>query len=1072
MRKKGCRLLSVFFAMLLLLECLYVPGAVRAYADEIMVVKDGVTYLCNTDTLEAAIVAYDSSAGTWDGTIPQSVTDGEEGNPDAMGNSYTVTAIGENAFRGADIGSVSGGESVLSIGNYAFADCANLCSVEISNATSLGEGAFYGCTSLGSVSFHPQCTEIPAYAFYNCTSLSLSGLPDQLESIGESAFEGDSSLSVDVFPQTLTSIGANAFKGTGFMEIILPDTLTSIGEGAFGECYVSITPNESAFAIGIGKIAPNASAVVLPEGMKAIPASCFAGSVGLTTMEIPDTVTEIGANAFANCSSLETITIGKNVTSIGEGAFAGYNAELFKIKCHKYSAAYQYALANGCATEWIAEQLTENNTVIALGNIGVYGGEAVCPEVTVKVDGKILTQKDDYTVSYEGNNGAGRNAAKAVITGAGCYAGTLEKTFSIGLGVPEAVSYVPTATSIDLRWVKVPGAEKYEILRSSSENGEYVLIGESAQEYVSDLQDGKVWYHYTDEGLNKETDYYYKVRAVKGSGAAKISGEASGNFAAGTKKSQVIQGETDYSKAFGDEPFSLNLKAQNSNKIPMGYQSDHPEIAAVDADGTVTIRGVGKAVITVTAYGDLYYEETELQICVNVMPGVSDSVICDTNRANQMGVIWKEIPGADKYEILRSMKADGVYTKIGESTDRYNGYVDEDAEYYFYMDTGLSENTVYYYKIRGITEIEGGEVAGELSAAASGRTRKIQKIGGTLTYHKYMGDPDFTLSLTAPNSNRNKFSYTSKNPSVATVDANGKVTIVGTGTAVITVIALADSQYEAAETNVTVSVSNKKSLANATVKLSFSEEVYTGKAICPQVTVYDGRKLLKKGTHYTVSYKNNVKVGKASVTVKGSGIYTGSLTRYFTIVAKPSAVTGLKMSSSSTSSVKLSWRKKANVAGYRIYTYRASKKKYVYTRTVKGNTVSISKLSAGKTYKFKVYSYAVINKKTVLSGGVSVQAATKPARVTSLSLKAGSRRFTAKWKKVSSCSGYEIKYSTSSKFSSSRTKTVRVSSKNKSKVIQSLGRKKNYYVKICAYVNLGGKRICGSYSKVKRIKTK
>lgn len=57
---------------------------------------------------------------------------------------------------------------------------------------------------------------------------------------------------------------------------------------------------------------------------------------------------------------------------------------------------------------------------------------------------------------------------------------------------------------------------------------------------------------------------------------------------------------------------------------------------------------------------------------------------------------------------------------------------------------------------------------------------------------------------------------------------------------------------------------------------------YTGKAVKPTVKVYDGGTLLTN-KHYSVSYKNNTKVGTASVVIKGKGNYTGNYTLTFKI---------------------------------------------------------------------------------------------------------------------------------------------------------------------------------------------
>lgn len=82
---------------------------------------------------------------------------------------------------------------------------------------------------------------------------------------------------------------------------------------------------------------------------------------------------------------------------------------------------------------------------------------------------------------------------------------------------------------------------------------------------------------------------------------------------------------------------------------------------------------------------------------------------------------------------------------------------------------------------------------------------------------------------------------------------------------------------------VKVSGTAKKSIAGASVS-AIKDQKYTGKAIQPSVTVKVGSTVLKKQTDYTVSYKNNIKTGTASVTITGRGNYTGTISKNFKIV--------------------------------------------------------------------------------------------------------------------------------------------------------------------------------------------
>jgi len=79
---------------------------------------------------------------------------------------------------------------------------------------------------------------------------------------------------------------------------------------------------------------------------------------------------------------------------------------------------------------------------------------------------------------------------------------------------------------------------------------------------------------------------------------------------------------------------------------------------------------------------------------------------------------------------------------------------------------------------------------------------------------------------------------------------------------------------------------NCKSLSNAKITIPKKSYKYTGKNIKPTVTVKMNGTKLKKGTHYTVSYKNNKKVGTATITITAKGKYYGVRTKTFKITKK------------------------------------------------------------------------------------------------------------------------------------------------------------------------------------------
>ena len=145
-------------------------------------------------------------------------------------------------------------------------------------------------------------------------------------------------------------------------------------------------------------------------------------------------------------------------------------------------------------------------------------------------------------------------------------------------------------------------------------------------------------------------------------------------------------------------------------------------------------------------------------------------------------------------------------------------------------------------------------------------------------------------------------------------------------------------------------------------------KIYSGKPIKPSVRLYSEiidmennyvRSYLIEGTDYTVSYKNNTKIGTATVTISGKGDYTGTKTLTFKIVPKKVKLTGKTSGTKET----LSWKKSAGAAGYEVYRSIDGGK---FTRLTATKTLKYTaKLTAGKSYKFKVRPYATVNGKKV-----------------------------------------------------------------------------------------------------------
>ena len=70
------------------------------------------------------------------------------------------------------------------------------------------------------------------------------------------------------------------------------------------------------------------------------------------------------------------------------------------------------------------------------------------------------------------------------------------------------------------------------------------------------------------------------------------------------------------------------------------------------------------------------------------------------------------------------------------------------------------------------------------------------------------------------------------------------------------------------------------------ISVEIKDCMYTGKEIMPVVSVKKGKTVLQNKKDYTLTFKNNIEPGTASVTITGIGNYKGSITEKFSIFAK------------------------------------------------------------------------------------------------------------------------------------------------------------------------------------------
>lgn len=292
--------------------------------------------------------------------------------------------------------------------------------------------------------------------------------------------------------------------------------------------------------------------------------------------------------------------------------------------------------------------------------------------------------------------------------------------------------------------------------------------------------------------------------------------------------------------------------------------------------------------------------------------------------------------------------------------------------------------------------------------------------------------------------------YKSTTPSICTVDKNGNVTALKTGTGYVTVTASANG-YDSVSKDVKIVVS-KKSLNNGLLTLSETSYVYDGTYKKPAATVTLDGKVLQAGKDYTISYRNNLNVGVATVIATGMGDYTGYTSKNFTITKRAMAGGTVSVASS------------VSFTGNNI-TPSVTVKAAGRTLT-NGTDYTVSYSNNKNVGTASVYVYGKGN----YSGSLSAKFDIVPAKQQIQKLETRYKGFYIDWAQKGSATGYDVEYSVNANMSGAVSKHL-TANKPDTLTVSGLSGDKTYYVRVRSYTNVNGKVYYGAWSDIKSIKT-
>jgi hypothetical protein len=208
------------------------------------------------------------------------------------------------------------------------------------------------------------------------------------------------------------------------------------------------------------------------------------------------------------------------------------------------------------------------------------------------------------------------------------------------------------------------------------------------------------------------------------------------------------------------------------------------------------------------------------------------------------------------------------YDDNGELDDSYRGDVPEEAG--------------NYEIILSVTETDNYEGLDERVPLTINKAKSNLSVDETIdaTY----GDTDKSIKPKYDGDGNITYEISEEDKKVATVDENGNITIIGAGTATVTVNIAATTNYKADSKEVTIKVAEAK-LEDCDISLDLPEDgyIYDGTAKKPTVVASFADSTLTKDTDYEVSYNANKNVGTATATITGKGNFTGTVTKEFSI---------------------------------------------------------------------------------------------------------------------------------------------------------------------------------------------
>jgi len=755
------------------------------------------------------------------------------------------------------------------IGDYAFWGCDKLISVNIpSSVKKIGVSAFESCSSLETVTIPASIKEISKNSFANCPNLKTITIEDGVEKIGQKSFANCVSLETIVIPASVTQIDACAFSGCSNLKtIIFQSGIRAFGTDVFSGCN-SISEVR---IVDLSGWCQSDFETSLSNPVYIAKRLNYIGN-NITELVIPSTVSKIGKNAFYGHTQLTSITFNDNVSTISQDAFADCeNIGRVNIPNLSFWCNINFASDNSNPLKF-SKGLFINNEKISILDI---------PE-DVSLIKKYAFFNGDFSQIWlpasinEISDASFKGTRPSSIR---CNSKTPPAIANTSFSDYSAILYVPSESKVSYWshnvWGLFSQIEEMPIdaISISFDRSEHKL-------YVNDTLTLKVFYNpaeTTDRNLTW-TSSDDSVASVKDGvvtalkkGNATITAKTANNIGA---TCQIIVNEM-YANAITVNPQKLSLThgasakliatllpANTTNKAVI-WASENEAIASVSQDGVVKALSEGTT-----------------QISATTMDGTNLSAIC------QLTVSPK------------------LVSSISLSTSRLEGYEGENLhiEAYVIPEDATNKILAWSSSNESVATVDGtGEISLLKEGTAVITVSATDESGVTATCNVSVLKPEVLVSAISlnplsaegkegdqiqinatviPEDATNKIlAWSSSDESVATVDGNGKVSLLKEGTATVTASATDESGVTA---TCNMSVRNPLVLVSSISLDPTSVERKEGDQVQINATV-----LPEDATNKTISWSSS---DESIAIVDGSGLI--SLLKRGTAIITASATDG------------------------------------------------------------------------------------------------------------------------------------------------------------------------------------